>query len=103
MTWYNNLIDWLEKHQLSCAWKSTFGIECPGCGFQRAFILLLKGKFIESFLTYPALVPIIIMFFYLFLHIKFNFKNGHKLILAMFITNVVIIVVSYIIKFIHYH
>jgi hypothetical protein len=48
---------WLQYHMLPCASKMLFGIDCPICGFQRAFILLLQGKFTESFSMYPPLLP----------------------------------------------
>lgn len=35
-------------------------IDCPGCGMQSAFILLLKGDIVSSFLTHPALIPLIL-------------------------------------------
>jgi len=42
------LINWLESHQLPCYYKKLLGIKCLGCGMQTAFILLLKGELIES-------------------------------------------------------
>lgn len=42
---------------LPCALKTIFGIDCPICGFQRAFILLLQGRFVDSFKMYPPLLP----------------------------------------------
>jgi len=74
------------------------GMECPGCGMQRAFIELLKGNIIESIKIYPALIPMIIMIFYLFLHIKFKFKKGAAYLTIMFIFTTLIIVVNYIYK-----
>ena len=49
---------WLEEHQLPCLLKGVFGIECPGCGFQTAVLLLLKGELWESVKTYPGLIPL---------------------------------------------
>jgi len=71
-----------------------------GCGMQRAIILLLKGEFIESFKMYPALFTLIIMFVYLGMHLKFNYQKGHLILRYLFIINVIIILVNYIIKFI---
>ena len=51
---------WLEGHQLPCLVKDTFGIECPGCGFQTAVLLLLKGELWESVKIYPGLIPLIV-------------------------------------------
>lgn len=54
------MLEWLEAHQLSCWIKSLTGIECPGCGMQRALILLLKGELWASITTYPALLPLML-------------------------------------------
>ena len=56
------MITWLEKHMLSCAWKSLFGIDCPACGMQRSFIYLLKGDITASLMVYPPL-PVVLLFF----------------------------------------
>ena len=93
-------VEWLEKRQLPCFNKSVFGIECPGCGVQRALIALLRGEFVESFKLYPALVPIIAMLVLLVVHLFYNLKHGAKMLVSLFIFNVVIIVFSYICKLI---
>ncbi|MCD4729935.1 MAG: DUF2752 domain-containing protein, partial [Bacteroidales bacterium] len=67
------IIHWLETHQLPCFYKHFLGIDCPGCGMQTAFILLLKGRFIESIIAYPALIPTLFLLSYLMLHLFFNF------------------------------
>ena len=53
-----SFLAWLEEHQLPCLLKGVFGIECPGCGFQTAVLLLLKGELWESVKTYPGLIPL---------------------------------------------
>jgi len=98
----NSIIEWLEQHLGSCVYKKYFGIECPGCGMQRAFIELLKGNFVESLKLYPALLPTILMLITLVLHIIFKFRRGAYYIKLLFILNVVIIVTNYIIKQINY-
>jgi len=93
-------INWLEKKQAPCFYKSVFGVECPGCGMQRAFIALLRGDLTGSLALYPALIPTIIMIIYLTAHIMFKLRNGAKILLWMFIVNAVIIVSSYLYKII---
>jgi len=92
--------DWLEKRQLPCFYKSVLGIECPGCGMQRAFIDLLRGDLIGSLKFYPALIPTIAMLVLLVVHVFGKVKNGAKILMWLFIFNTVIIVVSYICKLI---
>ncbi|WP_353620729.1 DUF2752 domain-containing protein [Gabonibacter chumensis] len=51
------MTEWFEVHQLSCWIKALCGMDCPGCGFQTAMLLLMKGEVSESIVTYPALLP----------------------------------------------
>jgi hypothetical protein len=83
---------------LSCPYKSTFGIECPGCGMQRSLLMLLRGNFYESFKLYPATIPLLFMLFFLFLHVKYKFVYGADILKNIFIFNAVIIALNYIIK-----
>ena len=94
----NRFIDWLEKHQATCFYKATLGVECPGCGIQRALIALLRGDVIESIKLYPALIPIIAMMILLLVHVFYNLKHGAKILLSLFIFNSAIIIISYICK-----
>lgn len=93
-----NIVEWLESHMLTCSYKKYLGIECPGCGMQRAFIELLKGNVYESFILYPALFPTIFLMIYLILHLIFKFKNGANILKIVFIINVSIMVLNYIYK-----
>ena len=92
------IVEWLESNLQSCFYKKYLGVECPGCGMQRAFIELLKGNLWESFLLFPALIPTIVLVIYLFLHISFKFKNGANILKFLFIINTSIVVLSYIYK-----
>ena len=51
-----------EDHLMSCSFKSTFGIECFGCGTQRAFLALLKGDIVGSFMFNPGVILLLITF-----------------------------------------
>lgn len=92
------LIHWLESHMMACPYKSHFGIDCPGCGLQRSFIELLKGNVMESFVLYPALLPMIGMFGFLALHIVFKFKHGAAILKYTFIMIWVVVLVAYVFK-----
>mgnify|MGYP006283724633 FL=1 len=94
----NSIINWLEQHLQPCFYREILGFECPGCGMQRSLIELLKGNFIQSLKLYPALIPIIILFIFLILHISFNFKKVADILKYMFIGNISIIMISYFIK-----
>ncbi|MBI3503082.1 MAG: DUF2752 domain-containing protein [Bacteroidetes bacterium] len=92
------LIRWLESHPIHCFYKSVFGIECPGCGAQRAFIFLLKGNFSESFSTYPPLLFFLSLIFFLSLHLVFKFRNGGTYLLYGFIFTALIVLTNFIVK-----
>lgn len=95
-------IDWLERNQGACFYKKYFGIECPGCGMQRSFIELLKGNLLDSIILYPALLPMMFMFFYLGAHLIFKFEKGYLVLKISFIFTVVIILLNFILKQIFY-
>lgn len=100
---YQSFILWLESKQMPCFYKKFLGVDCPGCGMQRAFIELLKGNFLESIKIYPALIPTIIMLVYLILHLKLKFKKGADYLIIMFIFTALIIIINYLIKLIINH
>ncbi|MDX1277155.1 DUF2752 domain-containing protein [Oceanihabitans sediminis] len=89
-----------EAYMLPCLNKKIFGIDCPGCGMQRSVSLLIQGDVNGAYNMYPAIFTIIIMLIILVLHIKYKFKNGHKVLLAFFFLNLFIITFNYINKFI---
>lgn len=89
-------IQWLESHQMPCYYKKILGVECLGCGMQTSFILLLKGEFVESFLTYPALIPVMFMLSFLMLHLIFRFKKGALILKFSFIFTLTIMILGYL-------
>jgi hypothetical protein len=95
---WQTIILWLEGHSLPCLYKSFLGIECPGCGTQRAIIELMKGNIAESFLAWPPLLPVMFMMIYLLLFLIFKFKSGTKVLTLTFILNAAIITINYIYK-----
>lgn len=99
MTFYLlNIVNWLESHQLPCMFKSVTHFDCPGCGFQRSFILLLEGRIRDSFFMYPALLPILLLFMFLILQVKMKFKNGASILKYGYFFCASVILVSYIYK-----
>ena len=101
MTFYFlNITTWLEAHQLPCLFKAVTHIDCPGCGIQRSFILLIKGDVTSSFLMYPALIPVLLLFSFLILHVITKIKHGAAILKFAYIFCAGIILVSYIYKLI---
>ena len=93
-----SLAGWLEGHAMPCVYKKYFGMDCPGCGMQRAIIELLRGNVIQSLYDYPACIPLMLMVLFLGLHILFHYRNGARIVQWMFILNACIIFFNYIYK-----
>lgn len=89
----------IEEYMLPCLNKKLLGIECFGCGSQRALLLILKGDFVEAFKMFPAIYPMLI----LFLLIGFSIFNPQKKlgnwVLYIGIFTALTMVVSYYIKY----
>ena len=95
-----NITGWLEAHQLPCMFKSITHFDCPGCGIQRSFVLLLKGDFAGSMVMYPALIPILLLLLLLPIHLIKNIKNGAAILKYVSLFCTALIMVSYIYKLI---
>ena len=88
----------MEDYMLPCMNKKIFGIECFGCGTQRAGLLLLQGDFAGAFKMFPAIYTMVFLFAFLFLHFVDKKRNYNQIIVFLAITNAVIMVISYIYK-----
>ncbi|UOK41929.1 MULTISPECIES: DUF2752 domain-containing protein [Flavobacterium] len=91
----------MEEYMLPCLSKKFLGIECFGCGTQRALVLVFKGEFTAAFKMFPAIYTL--LFFLGLVGISFidKSRNYHKPIITLAIANAIIMVVSYFIK--HFH
>jgi hypothetical protein len=89
---------WLEKYLLHCPFKQITGFDCPGCGFQRSVVALLKGNLAESFHFYPATLPILLLALFLLVKLKFKFPQPEKISKALFAIAAVTVIVSYAFK-----
>lgn len=87
-----------EDYMIPCMNKKLFGIECFGCGTQRAFFLLSEGKFVEAFQMFPAIYTLILFFISITLHFTDKSRNYSTLIKLLAILNGVIMVFSYFYK-----
>lgn len=94
----NTLLSWQENYLIPCLNKKMFGVDCLGCGVQRALVLISKGEFVEAFKMYPAIYTLILLALFALVHLKKKFKNGKRIILTLAIINMIIIVTSYILK-----
>ena len=88
----------LKDYMLPCLSKTFFGLECLGCGFQRAFVLLIHGNFIDAFKMYPAIFTLLGLFLFILLNFKLKFKNSKKIISSLAYINLSIMIINYIVK-----
>ena len=96
----DSIISWMESHMGTCSFHEHTQLACPGCGLQRALIALLKGDLAESLLLFPALIPLMVMFSFLGVHLFFKLRHGAIALKIMYITNASIILINFIVKLI---
>lgn len=86
---------------LPCLNKKYLGFDCMGCGIQRSIAHLLKGEFIEAFMMYPAIFPLLALLGVLAVNQFISFKYANKSIIFLSILTVATIIVSYVLKMTH--
>lgn len=88
----------LEDYMLPCLSKTIFGFECLGCGFQRSFLLLINGNFIDAFKMYPAIYTLLTLFIFILINFKLKYKHSKKIISRLAYLNLSIMIINYLIK-----
>ena len=88
----------LEKYMVPCFSKRLFGIDCPGCGAQRAMVLVSKGDFLAAFHMFPAVYTILLFFTFLVLHLLDKSRNYSQIVTGLAIANGILMIASYIYK-----
>ena len=88
----------LEDYMLPCLNKQFFGIDCLGCGIQRALSLVFQGEFIAAFKMYPAIYTLLVLAILVGVNFLYKVKYAQKIISILAIINIIIIVGSYVIK-----
>lgn len=92
----------MEEYMIPCMNKKLFGVECMGCGTQRAFLLLCQGDFVAAFKMFPPIYTTIFLFVFIGLHFIDKSRNYQKIIISLAIVNAIIMVVAYFYKMTHY-
>ena len=83
---------------LPCLNKKIFGIDCPGCGAQRAISLLFQGEIAAAFTMYPAIFTLIPLLGFLLADSFFKIKYANKIIITLMVSSVVLILGNYILN-----
>ncbi len=92
------MLESLENNAPGCFFKSTFGIDCPGCGMTRAFFALLKGDLMGSLAYNPGLIPFLITVTVLVIQLKIKHPRGGYLVMGLFIFTSLIAIINFIVK-----
>lgn len=88
----------MEDYMIPCMNKSLFGVDCFGCGTQRALLLLLEGDFVGAFKMFPAIYTTVLFFFLVALHFIDKSRNYKNSLILFAIVNSIIMVSSYFYK-----
>jgi len=92
------LLSWLQNHLIPCPFKYLTGIDCPGCGFQRSVIALLKGNLHQSFILYPATIPFILTGLWVIFDSRFHFDTKHIVKKTLYLLTGNIMLFAYLFK-----
>ncbi len=95
------LLNTPEDYMLPCLSKQILGIECFGCGLQRSTLLVFQGEFIAAFKMYPAIYTLILFVLFIGVNLFYKIKYSEKIKITLVVINILIIVISYIIKLTH--
>ena len=93
-----DITNWLQNHLLACPFKKLTGIDCPGCGFQRSIIALIKGDIKGSIHLYPAAIPLLATALFVLFAVKLNVDNRNIIKKTLYMVTGSVIMISYILK-----
>ncbi|WBX98456.1 DUF2752 domain-containing protein [Chryseobacterium gambrini] len=88
----------IEDFMLPCPIKKFFGIDCFGCGTQRAIVMVFEGRFGEAFHMFPAVYTLLLFFGTVFLNFVDRKRNYSNILVFLAIINAAIMVTSYFYK-----
>ncbi len=88
----------MKNYMLPCMFKEFFGMDCIGCGFQRALDLLLHGEFINAFYMFPAIYSTLFFFASGAYYLVFPNPKNSKIVVFFAISNAIIMIASYVYK-----
>lgn len=88
----------IEDFMLSCPSKKFLGIECFGCGTQRAIVMVFQGKFSEAFQMFPAVYTLLLFFLFAGIHFIDKKRSYGQILIFLAIINSLIMVISYFYK-----
>lgn len=88
----------MEEFLLPCLNKEIFGLDCYGCGGQRAMLLLVKGEFGAALKLFPPIYPVLFLLGFVIFNLFYKFKNDYIIKIGLVILTAAILVGNYIFK-----
>jgi hypothetical protein len=83
---------------IPCLFKTLFGVECLGCGFQRSLVLLFQGEFSAAFQMYPAVYSMLLFFAFVALYFLDKSRNYKKIVWNAALVNFIFMLGGYYYK-----
>lgn len=90
----------IDDLMFTCPSKKFLGVECLGCGAQRAIVLVFEGKFAEAFQMYPAVYTLSLFFLTLGLSFIDKKRKYSNILMILVGVNLIIMIIGYLYK--HY-
>lgn len=91
-------LHWIDSHLLACPVKAIGGFDCPGCGFQRAGIALLRGDLATAWEHYPPLLPFLATLVLLLIALRTKYRFRMQALAVGVATTCIFIAVNYAYK-----
>ena len=88
----------MEELLLPCLNKQLFGIECYGCGGQRALLLLIRGDLRGAWFMFPAIYPLLILLAFVIFNLFYKFQAAFYIKIGLIIFTASIMIISYLLK-----
>ncbi|WP_316746488.1 DUF2752 domain-containing protein [Pedobacter gandavensis] len=92
---WSSFIAQADRFFIPCPIKYLTGLDCPGCGFQRAILALIHGQWQESFQLYPPTIPLLLTFSIALPAHFFAKGKSDTLIKVLFLITGTIILINY--------
>lgn len=80
---------------IPCLSKKILGMDCLGCGFQRATLFLFQGEFLLAFKMYPAIYTIFLLAGFMVLDMFLRIKYAETIKIVLVVVSLVIVLLNY--------
>jgi len=88
----------MEDLLLPCLNKEIFGLDCYGCGGQRALLMVFRGEFGAAFKMFPAIYPLLLLLGFVLVNLFVKFKSDYIIKIGLILLTAGVILINYAIK-----